>query len=486
MRLLKAVLLVLLILSVVSFGGEAEANDTRNRVLYKQINGTANIEYTAYIIPPSTSYIYGGGTASQGFNVNFEISKTWIETTNYIELPTFLPANYTEDIRYAAIWFGDLGTPLSVVSPVQETINGLNYLTKFKLSGSGLVPNTKYSTTNTGGFSHAIRTQDIIKPLSYASDYFGLFLNKNSGDKIGYGYPSSGNYNNFEPAIMRLRYDMDFYTPADDPSITISNVTTNKATISWNTNNTNPAGTSYTLKYQVLKENGDPANESDWLPNGSPDSWEIIPIDNQNATTALTTTAEVFQPDHTYRLTVQVNHIAGPQYNVYSDYVIFSTSADPAVRAAQEAAIAAQAAKKAAEDTVQYSLDAKDAAVQAQKTADSVLSQVNHSTYGLEAIYNKIDTNTLPDIKKVYNPQGATATNTSSYEVKINATGIKSNLRYRVTCDGFDSGWTDSDTIVINNLTTSGVKIATVLVSNNPINPDQGAIAEDSIRFFKL
>lgn len=60
MRLLKAVLLVLLILSVVSFGGEAEANDTRNRVLYKQINGTANIAYTAYIIPPSTSYIFGG------------------------------------------------------------------------------------------------------------------------------------------------------------------------------------------------------------------------------------------------------------------------------------------------------------------------------------------------------------------------------------------------------------------------------------------
>jgi len=63
---------------------------------------------------------------------------------------------------------------------------------------------------------------------------------------------------------------------------------------------------------------------------------------------------------------------------------------------------------------------------------------------------------------------------------------IKSNLRYRVTCDGFDSGWTDSDTIVINNLTTSGVKIATVLVSNNPLEPDKGAIAEDSIRFFKL
>ena len=204
---------------------------------------------------------------------------------------------------------------------------------------------------------------------------------------------------------------------------------------------------------------------------------------------------EGLKPDTTYRYrTVSTaiydgdpsKNITVYNYQGGKHYAEFTTASDPAVVAAQKAENAAQLAKKAAEDAVQYSLDAKDAAVQAQETADSVLSQVNHSTYGLEAIYNKIDTNTLPDIKKVYNPQGATATNTSSYEVKINATGIKSNLRYRVTCDGFDSGWTDSDTIVINNLTTSGVKIATVLVSNNPLEPDKGAIAEDSIRFFKL
>ena len=74
--------------------------------------------------------------------------------------------------------------------------------------------------------------------------------------------------------------------------------------------------------------------------NGSPDSWYIITVGDQDATTVLTT-AEVFQSDHTYRLTVQVNHIGG-LHNAYSDYVIFSTSSDPAVRAAQEAAIAAR------------------------------------------------------------------------------------------------------------------------------------------------
>jgi len=194
----------------------------------------------------------------------------------------------------------------------------------------------------------------------------------------------------------------------------------------------------------------------------------------------------------TYQYRVIAKHISG---NTSRDKVCFqndqyyievTTTANPAVAAAQEAALKASAAEQAAKETLQYSVDAKDAAIQAQQIANTILSQVNHEKYGLEAIYNKIDTNTLPDIKKVYNPQGATATNTSSYEVKINATGIKSNLRYRVICDGFDSGWTDSDTIVINNLTTSGVKIATVLVSNNPLEPDKGAIAEDSIRFFKL
>lgn len=428
----------------------------------------------------------GEGIASQSFNVNFKISKNKIETTDYIELPTYLPANYIEDIRYAAIWFGEWGVPLPIVSPVEETINGLNYLTKFKLSASGLVPNTRYSTTNAGGFSHAIRTQDIIEPRS--GDYFGLFLNKNSGNKIGYGYPNPSNNSYFKPAEILLKYDMVFYTPADDPSITISNVTTNKATISWNTNNTNPAGTSYTLRYQVLKENGDPANESDWLPNGSPDSWPIIPIDNQNATTALTTTAEVFQPDHTYRLTVQVNHIAGPQYNVYSDYVIFSTSTDPAVRAAQEAAIAAQAAKKAAEDTVQYSLDAKNEATESKNKAQEVYDlvsslELNNVKEDVSFIKNTMST---PVIQSVKGQNNATATHNDNFVLKIRAAGIQDNLRYRVVCDDFDSGWGTSSTILITGLNTAGIKTAQVYVSNYPNDPGKGGVASEEFTFFKL
>lgn len=259
------------------------------------------------------------------------------------------------------------------------------------------------------------------------------------------------------------------YTEAVTPILSATDIKDTKATLNWSAPG-NPSNTVYVIQRKLG------GGEWQTLYTGS----------------LMTYTDTGLMNETTYQYRVIEKHISGNtsrdktcfQNDKY--YIDVTTTADPAVAAAQEAALKASAAEQAAKDTLQYSSDAKEAAVQAQETANYVLSQVNHSTYGLEAIYNKIDTNTLPDIKKVYNTQGATATNTSSYEVKINATGIKSNLRYRVTCDGFDSGWTDSNTISISALTIPGVKTATVMVSNNPINPDQGAIAEDSIRFFKI
>jgi len=55
-----------------------------------------------------------------------------------------------------------------------------------------------------------------------------------------------------------------------------------------------------------------------------------------------------------------------------------------------------------------------------------------------------------------------------------------------VICDSFDSGWTESNSITITGLSGSGVETANVLVSNNPIAPDNGAIAEDEFKFFSL
>lgn len=59
-------------------------------------------------------------------------------------------------------------------------------------------------------------------------------------------------------------------------------------------------------------------------------------------------------------------------------------------------------------------------------------------------------------------------------------------MRYRVVCDGFDSGWGSSSAVNIHGLTTPGVKTATVMVSNNPDDPDKGSIASAEFTFFKL
>jgi len=53
-------------------------------------------------------------------------------------------------------------------------------------------------------------------------------------------------------------------------------------------------------------------------------------------------------------------------------------------------------------------------------------------------------------------------------------------------CDGFDSGWGSSSAVNIHGLTTPGVKTATVMVSNNPDDPDKGSIASAEFTFFKL
>jgi len=473
MRLLKAVLLVLLILSVVSFGGEAEANDTRNRtyqlpwtmqasmdlyrVLYPWPSGESNFP-EAFGIPSYQAQNLG--------TLTFTVSKDQLVSNNNVIIPDYLPAQ--ADFSKA--------DNIQITNRVDITKDGETYLKEFGFKVIGLTPNTNY-------------TNPLILVSSGVHDYtFGKYLDLTKNRVLGLAGDNFGVSHVF-PTYMWIRPSTtNYWTAADDPSITISNVTTNKATISWNTNNTNPAGTSYTLKYQVLKENGDPTKESDWSPSGNPDLWNIIPIDNQNATTALTTTAEIFQPDHTYRLTVQVNHIGGASYNVYSDYVIFSTSSDPAVRAAQEAAIAAQAAKKAAEDTVQYSLDAKTEATGAKNKAQEVYDLVSSLELGnvKEDVSFIKNTMSTPVIQSVKGQNNATATYVNHFVLKIRAAGIQENLRYRVVCDDFDSGWGSSSAVNIHGLTTPGVKTATVMVSNNPDDPDKGSIASAEFTFFKL
>ncbi|WP_157833565.1 hypothetical protein [Desulfotruncus alcoholivorax] len=96
--------------------------------------------------------------------------------------------------------------------------------------------------------------------------------------------------------------------------------------------------------------------------------------------------------------------------------------------------------------------------------------------------------NTPPDIKKVSGTNGATCTTGSTYTVVISASdnGPASNLRYRVTCDSFDSGWVSSNSINITGLTGAGAKTATIMVSDNPTAPDSGNVAQTSYTFFKI
>lgn len=467
--------LTLIMLSVI-LPTYAEANDTTNRVLDLKIRmyftHENDINYARY---NKSSYEYstrynGDGSTWQSAVVNVKATKNNITMTDHYIFNDFFPKN--------GYLYSDGFAPDAAL--LNEIINGISYTKGIKLYKNGLTPNSKIqfnrdiflqAESKEGSSSYGVYYSPIWGK-SLGADNYILWADDAFSRKPKHTYGLSSNANPY--------YGSDnLYTAADDPSIIITNTGTTVATISWETNNSNPVGTSYTLQYQLLIGT-DPNIEAHW------GAWTVIPVEESNTTTKLATTANVFQPDKTYRVRVQVNHIGGPQYNVYSDYVIFSTSADPAVRAAQEAAIAAQAAKKAAEETLQYSSDAKTAAENAQQSADSALSQINHSKYGLEALYNKIDLSILPDIKKVANPQGATLAMNQKFDVKINATGIRDNLRYRVICGEFDSEWQESNIITITQLYEPGVKTATILVSNNPIDPDNGAIAEDELSFFSL
>ncbi|NLB88076.1 MAG: fibronectin type III domain-containing protein [Syntrophomonadaceae bacterium] len=257
---------------------------------------------------------------------------------------------------------------------------------------------------------------------------------------------------------------MPLYTEAKQPILSAADIKDTRITLNWISNG-NPETTTYILQRKL--------GGGAWV---------------DRYTGPLLTFTDTGLADETlYDYRVIAKHISGDAArDKVSEIIKVTTTANPAVAAAQEAASKAQAAKEAAEQTLQYSSDAKIAAENAQKTAETVLNQVNHSKYGLEALYNKIDLSILPDIRKVSNPKGATVAVNQKFDVKINATGIKENLRYRVICGEFDSGWQESNIITITKLYESGVKTATILVSNNPIEPDKGAIAEDEFKFFCL
>lgn len=156
---------------------------------------------------------------------------------------------------------------------------------------------------------------------------------------------------------------------------------------------------------------------------------------------------------------------------LYSEYVIHDTKV-----LAEEAAAAAKAAEAASVETRNLAQEIKNNTVYQNKSVAYWAYQAAQAA------------NTPPVIAKIQGLNSATCTQGSSFTLTVAASdnGPSPNLRYRVLCGSFDSGWSPASQITITGLTSPGAKTATVMVSDNPANPDTGNIARGMFTFFKV
>lgn len=496
------ILCLFLIVGVLSLP-KAEANDTRNRVLTQQINWTYNFKYDRKHDPYYENY-----KVTQNVDINetgnmqlsFRVYKDSLEIISPFIFSDYYPA-YNEGLLLpyplsisaytgGMLGVGRINVPDTGMTVTYDTIEseGIQFVKRVILSGKAkylnvfnpygepvrvnFTPNTKYyiDVPNIESSERREIGYSYRKVWGYYRSSLGKVIGyANSGSSSGEYNSAYYRFNNISgPNYSAGNWVGVIYTPADDPSIILSNITTSNATISWGTNNTNPNSTSYTLQYQELNINGNPQNEGDWK------AWTTIPIDGANTTIKLTTTANIFKPDNTYRLRVQVNHIGGASYNIYSDYVIFSTSADPAVRAAQEAAIAAQAAKKAAEDSVQYSMDAKN---QAEIAAMRVYDYEENKS--VAELVKEVRRNIYPNISSINGSDNIYTAIDGVYNLKISA---DDSYLYRAYIEGQEenSVWTSNTTIIINEI-PKGIKNIVIQAKN-----ELGNITTRKITIFSI
>lgn len=157
-------------------------------------------------------------------------------------------------------------------------------------------------------------------------------------------------------------------------------------------------------------------------------------------------------------------------YTMNRVMLVSNYSEDQAIKASADAAkVSADAAKSSADLAASRTLyNGQSAAYWAYQAAQAA--------------------NTPPVITKIQGLNGATCTRGVSFTLVVTASdnGPPSNLRYRVVCGSFDSRWLSTNQITIMGLSTPGAKTATVMVSDNPTNPDGGNIAQGSFTFFKI
>lgn len=329
---------------------------------------------------------------------------------------------------------------------------------------NGLIPNSAYSLGSNvsklydrGRMGFVGTEQELFDSYRDYCGYFNLKITP-------YNFNTIDTQTNWANMVLTNWRTFVLYTEARQPILSAADIKDTRITLNWLSNG-NPGTTTYVLQRKL--------GGGAWV--------------DRYTGPLLTFTDTGLANETTYDYRVIAKHVSGvTARDKISDIIKVSTTANPAVAAAQEAASKAEAAKKAAEETLQYSSDAKKAAEKAQQSADTALNQINHSKYGLEALYNKLELSVLPDIKSITSTSNITLAVGQKFEVKINATGIKNNLRYRITCGEFDSGWVDNSIILIEKLYESGPKTAKIYVSNNPYEPDRGAIAEEEFKFFSI
>ncbi len=138
-----------------------------------------------------------------------------------------------------------------------------------------------------------------------------------------------------------------------------------------------------------------------------------------------------------------------------------------------EARAAAEAAKTAAEATLQYSTDAKNAAIKAESKASEAVGLIK----GLKTEFNAT---VAPFIKSVKSINNATATKNDNFTVLISALNA---TQYRAGVNGNFTAWQSSPQVDVP-LPTVGVN--TIEVQARRSDAQDAPIANDYITVFKL
>jgi len=124
----------------------------------------------------------------------------------------------------------------------------------------------------------------------------------------------------------------------------------------------------------------------------------------------------------------------------------------------------------------------KDYVTQSSTEADKIVQQQPQSFVPLSQ-----NIESKPSEINVVGKGGATCTTSDKYTILINTEKQPGEeLVYKVTCDRYNSGWLTRNNVTITKLWKPGAYTATVIISDNPNDPNNGKIKETSYTFFKL